>query len=207
MLKLKPPTHAVDGLAVYISATDPAWDSERLTAERDAQVARALTEKQDTYTYPADPEKAALVRESLDLSPVEQAAAVARAPVERYYAGKTRYQLDAADWGADGKPTTARAWLKPGEKPAEFGIRRLGFRAFQEVVEIENSRARLIEACRLGLRSIVADGYKWKAVDDAPAGDEQLEALHEASPALVIEIGVAVLALSRPLDSEAETPR
>ena len=207
MLKIKPPTHAIDGLAVFISATDPAWDFERLAAERDAQVARALAEKQDAYTYPADPEQAALVRASLALSPAEQATALARAPVERYYAGKTRFQPGAPDWAADGSPSTARAYLKAGEKPAEFGLRRLGFRAFQEVVEIENPRARLIEACRLGLRSIKADGYTWKAPGDEPAGDEQLEALHGASPALVTEIGSAVMLLSRPLDHEAETPR
>lgn len=198
MLKLKPPTHAIDGLALFVSSTDPAWDIPRIEAEREAFVRQVVDAAQAKVTVASnDP----------PITAAERAAAVARSPVERYYAGKTRYQLDAPDWGADGKPTTARAWLKPGEKPAEFGIRRLGFRAFQEVVEIENSRARLIEACRLGLRSIVADGYKWKAIDDAPAGDEQLEALHEASPALVIEIGGAVLALSRPLDSEAETPR
>jgi len=198
MLKLKPPTHAIDGLALFVSSTDPAWDIPRIEAEREAFVRQVVDAAQAKVTVASnDP----------PITAAERAAAVARSPVERYYAGKTRYQLDAPDWGADGKPTTARAWLKPGEKPAEFGIRRLGFRAFQEVLEIENSRARLIEACRLGLRSIVADGYKWKAIDDAPAGDEQLEALHEASPALVIEIGGAVLALSRPLDSEAETPR
>lgn len=207
MLKIKPPTHTVDGLAVFISAADPAWDFERLMAERDAQVARALAEKQDAYTYPADPEQAALVRESLALSPTEQAAAIACAPVERYYDGKTRFQPDAPDWAADGSPTTARAFLRAGEKPAEFGLRRLGFRAFQEIVETENPRARLIEACRLGLRSIKADGYTWKAPGDEPAGDEQLEALHGASPALVTEIGGAVLRLSHPLDHEAETPR
>lgn len=195
MLKIKPPTHAIDGLAVFISATDPAWDFERLAAERDAQVARALAEKQTVMDLP------------LDLTRAETQAAIARAPVERYFAGKSRFQLDAPDWAADGSPSTARAYLKAGEKPAEFGLRRLGFRAFQEVVEIENPRARLIEACRLGLRSIKADGYTWKAPGDEPAGDEQLEALHGASPALVTEIGSAVMLLSRPLDHEAETPR
>lgn len=207
MLKLKPPTHTVDGLAVFISATDPAWDFERLTAERDAQVARALAEKQDAHPYPDDAERAALIRASLALSPAEQAVAVARAPVERYYAGKTRLQPDAPDWAADGSPTTARAFLKAGEKPAEFGLRRLGFRAYQEIVEIENPRARLIEACRLGLRSIKADGYSWRPSSDEPAGDEQIEVLHNASPALVTEIGAAVSMLSRPLDPEAEGPR
>ena len=207
MLKIKPPTHTVDGLAVFISMTDPAWDFERLAAERDAQVARALAEKQDAYTYPADPEQAALVRATLALSPAEQSAAVARAPVERYYAGKSRFQLDAPDWAADGSPSTARAFLKAGEKPAEFGLRRLGFRAHQEVAEIENARGRLLEACRLGLRSIKAEGYTWKAPGDEPAGDEQLEALHAANPWLLDEIGASVLMLGRPLDHEAETPR
>lgn len=204
MLKLKPPTHTIDGLAIYIAAHDPAWDFERIAAEREAWNARALAEKQDAYTYP---EQAALVRATLALSPAEQAAALARAPVERYYAGKTRLQPDAPDWAADGSPTTARAFLKAGEKPAEFGLRRLGFRAFQEIVETENPRARLIEACRLGLRSITADGYRWRAAGDEPAGDEQIEVLHNASPALVTEIGTAVLLLSRSLDPEAEGPR
>jgi len=195
MLKIKPPTHNIDGLAVYVSSTDPAWDFERLATERDAQVARALAEKQTVMDLP------------LDLTHAEMAAAIARAPVERYYAGKTRVQLDAPDWAADGSPTTARAYLKPGEKPAEFGLRRLGYRAYQEICETENPRARLIEAARLGLRSIKADGYSWRATGDEPAGDEQIEALHGASPALVTEIGGAVLLLSRPLDNEAETPR
>lgn len=195
MLKIKPPTHAIDGLAVFISATDPAWDFERLAAERDAQVARALAEKQTVMDLP------------LDLTRAETQAAIARAPVERYYAGKSRFQLDAPDWAADGSPSTARAYLKAGEKPAEFGLRRLGFQAFQEIMETEHPRARLIGACRAGLRSIKADGYNWRAAGDEPADDEQLEALHGASPALVTEIGSAVMLLSRPLDHEAETPR
>lgn len=198
MLKLKPPTHAIDGLALFVSSTDPAWDIPRIEAEREAFVRQVVDAAQAKVTVASnDP----------PITAAERAAAVARSPVERYYAGKTRYQLDAPDWGADGKPTTARAWLKPGEKPAEFGIRRLGFRAYQEIAEIDNSRARLIEACRLGLRSITADGYKWKATGDEPASDEQLETLHEASPNLVLEIGGAVLLLSRPLDPEAEGPR
>ena len=94
----------------------------------------------------------------------ESEAAAARAPVERYYAGLTRFQLDAPDWASDGKPTTARAFFKPGERPAEFGLRRLGFRDYQSVIEVEHTRARLVEACRLGLRSIKADGYSWRAL-------------------------------------------
>ena len=199
MIKLKPPTHAIDGLAVFIASTDPVWDLDRTVAEAHAQVNRALVDKQKTVAGPD-----AITAE---LTAAERVAAIARAPVERYYAGKTRFQLDAPDWAADGSPTTARNYLKVGEKPAEFGLRRLSFRAYQEIAELENPRARLVEACRLGLRSITADGYRWRATGDGPAGDEQIEALHEANPALVTEIGGAVLLLSRPLDPEAEGPR
>jgi len=199
MIKLKPPTHAIDGLAVFIASTDPVWDLDRTVAEAHAQVNRALVDKQKTVAGPD-----AITAE---LTAAERVAAIARAPVERYYAGKTRFQLDAPDWAADGSPTTARNYLKAGEKPAEFGLRRLSFRAYQEIAELENPRARLVEACRLGLRSITADGYRWRATGDGPAGDEQIEALHEANPALVTEIGGAVLLLSRPLDPEAEGPR
>ena len=199
MIKLKPPTHAIDGLAVFIASTDPVWDLDRTVAEAHAQVNRALVDKQKTVAGPD-----AITAE---LTAAERVAAIARAPVERYFAGKTRFQLDAPDWAADGSPTTARNYLKAGEKPAEFGLRRLSFRAYQEIAELENPRARLVEACRLGLRSITADGYRWRATGDGPAGDEQIEALHEANPALVTEIGGAVLRLSRPLDPEAEGPR
>ena len=189
MIKLKPPTHAIDGLAVFISSHDPAWDFERIAAERQARIEQV-----------AGP----FVREERS---VEVARAVALSPVERYYAGKTRYQPDAPEWGADGKPTTARAYLRDGERPAEFGLRRLGFRAFQEVAALDEPRARLVEACRLGLRSITADGHRWRATGDGPAPDEQIEVLHTARPDLVTEIGAAVILLSRALDSEAETPR
>lgn len=190
MIKIKPPTHKIDGVAVFISQQDSAWDIDRVTAEREAQIAATAKAK--------SPHK---------LTAEERAAAVARSPVERYYAGRTRYQPDAADRTADGKACTVRDFMKLGERPAEFGLRRLGYRAFQQMTAIAHGRARLIEAARLGLRSITADGYTWQASDEETAGDDQLEALHAARPSLLEEIGAAVINLSRPLDDEAELPR
>lgn len=208
MINIKPPTHRIDGAAVFISRDDPAWDLERIVAEREAWTARALQEKRDAAPYPADPEQAAAIRETIKLTAAEEMAAIARAPVERYFAGKTRYQPGAEEWGADGKPTTVREFLQ--DKPAEFGLRRLGFRAYQEVLEIEATRARLIEAARRGLRSVTSEGYRWAPASMSPlemAADEVLEALHEANPSLLPEIGAAVLNLCRPLDPEVEVPR
>ncbi len=217
MIKIKPPTHKIDGVAVFISQHDSAWDLERVTAEREARLRREALRRLpisadcDHVNGALDAVPAAwcdcFKAELAKLLPAERAAAIAGSPVERYYAGKTRYQPGAPDWTADGKPGCARDFLKPGERPAEFGLRRLGYRAYQTVLAIENNRARLIEAARLGLCSMTADGYTWQAIGDALAGDEQLEALHEANPSLLPEIGAAVLNLSRPLDDEAELPR
>ena len=183
MLKISPPTHQADAAHVlYVSALDGAWDIERITADREKRLARA-----DKGADPSD--------------------AVAACPVVQYHAGKTRGQIDAPAWDADGKPCSAGSFLREGVKPSTFGLRRLGYRAFGEVLGIVEPRARLVAAARLGLRSIDADGYTWAAAGDALATDEQLEALHAANPALLTEIGGAVLALSRPLDNETETPR
>ena len=204
MIKIKPVTHRIDAPAIFVSGVDPAWDLERIQSERAAWIALALEEKRHAYQYPTDPEQAALVRESMTLTKEEAAAAVARSPVERYFAGKTRCQLAAADWSADGKPSCARDFLKA--KPAEFGLRRLDYRSYNEIAETLQTRARLIEACRYGLRSITADGYSWAAKGDELIGEDRLNDLHAANPALLPEIGAAVLALSRPLDPEAELP-
>ena len=58
----------------------------------------------------------------------------------------------------------------------------------------------------MGLRSIIADEYRWTAVGDALAEDEQLEVIHAADPDLLEEIGRAVMQLCRPLDPALETP-
>lgn len=213
MLKLKPPTHRADVPGTYISGRDPAWDNAKSDAHLAAFVANALKDKQDAAVEElrgANPdvtdEAVATVRASVELTDAERKAAVALHPVVRYYSGATRWQPNAPDWGPDGKPITVRDYLKPGVKPAEFQIRRLGLRDYQAVSEIDNTRARFLEACRAGLRAIMSDGYEWVARGDEWATDAQLEAIHEADPELVPDLGTAVLNLCRPL-SEAETFR
>jgi hypothetical protein len=213
MLKIKPPTHKIDGPAVYVSYRDDAWDMPRVEAERDAQRARVLDEvrakAEADYRakHPAaSDEDVAAVRDACVLTVDERDVADTRSPVARYFAGKTRYQLAAPDWDASGAPCCARDFLRPGATPTEFSLARLDWRSYQACVEIENTRARLLEAARLGLRGVKAEGYRWTAKPGETAGDEQLEALHGADPSLPVEIGAAVLMLSRPLDPESELP-
>lgn len=214
MIKLKPPTHKIDAPATYIARGDPAWDTAKIEADLGAYEAAALAAVQDKAVdalVAANPDREvteaerAEVRAGCVLTEDERTKACAGHPWLRYHAGKTRYQPNAPDWGPGGKPCAVRDYLSG--VPAEFVLRRPDFRTFQEVVEISNWRARLVEACRVGLRAIRADGYAWAAKGDERATDEQIEVLHSADPNLVIEIGAAVLALCRPLDPEAELPR
>jgi hypothetical protein len=217
MLKIKPPTHKIDGAAVYVSARDDAWNMPRVEAERDAQRARALeevrakAEAEYRAKHPAaSDEDVAAVRDACVLSLDEREAADARSPVARYFDGKTRYQLSAPDWDASGAPCCARDFLRPGATPAEFSLARLDWRSYYACLETETTQGRLLrllEAARLGLRGVKAEGYRWAAKPGETAGDEQIEALYQADPSLLVDIGAAVLMLSRPLDPDSELPR
>ncbi len=208
MLKLKPPTHKIDAPATYIARGDPAWNIAKVEADLLAYKAAALAAVQDkaVETYVAanagrevTEAEVAEVRAGCVLTDEETHKAYAPHPWLRYYAGKTRYQPNAPDWGPDGKPCTVRDYLSG--TPAEFVLRRPDYRTYTELTEIPGARAGLVEACRVGLRAIRAEGYSWSAAKpDERATDEQLEALHSADPSLIVEIGRAVLTLCRPLD-------
>jgi len=207
MIKLKPPTHKIDAPSTYIARSDPAWNMEKIETDLAAYEAAALAAVQDKAVeayVAANPDREvteaelAEVRAGCVLTEDERTKACAGHPWLRYHAGKSRYQPNAPDWGPDGKPCTVRDYLSGS--PAEFALRRPDFRTFQDVMAVDNWRARLIEACRVGLRAIRAEGYSWTAKGDEHATDDQLEVLHAADPNLVIEIGAAVLTLCRPLD-------
>jgi hypothetical protein len=108
---MKPPQHSIDALPTYIAPNDPAWDFERLSSE---------PFRDDGH------------------------------PWQQYYAGETRYDLDApVRWtevracpcngpdsacekcGGSGREEVRRTnaireYLREGEHPLEFVLRRLG---------------------------------------------------------------------------------
>lgn len=214
MLKIKPPTHKLDAGGIFISLSDPAWDQERYAADMAAFEAAALNEVQDAAVAKfraenqgrelADDELAA-VRAAYVLSEEERHKARGRHPVFRYARGKSRFQPSAPDWGPDGKPCTARDYLKV---PAtEFTIRRLTYRDYQAADEIVGSNARLMEFARLGLKGIKSADFTWQVKGDETVPDEVMQALHDANVALPLEVGAAVVLMCRSLDEEHELPR
>lgn len=206
MLKLKPPTHRIDGAAVFIYRGDPAWDVARIIAECDALEARALCEAQAAAVEALGPdataEDAEAARAGVDLSDAERRIARERHPFERYQQGRTRFQLDAPDHAPDGSPCTVRGYLTG---PAtEFSLCRLKRVAYQAVDELSHSlSAKLTECARLGLRGIRSADYEWQAEPaQAKVPDDVLEALHVCDPVLTFAIGMAVLHLSRGLNTD-----
>ena len=212
-LKLKPPTHRADAPGVFISAHDTAWDNALYLADLQALQGKALAEIQRVaeaahraeHPEATDDEIAAL-RAACKLTKAQDAEAIKLHPVIRYMRGVTRWQPDAPDWDPEGKPCTVRGrYLKPGA--AEFTLRRLKSDAYYAADEIENTGERLKAFARAGLRGVRAGDWTWAAEDtDTRAPDHVIEALFSGGPALLLEIGQAVISLCRPLD-DAETFR
>lgn len=206
MLKIKPPTHKIDGGGIVISSLD-CWDWARVELECKALEEVALGELRDkaAETFLQGNQKASdaevdAVRLSCILSDEERTAAHMRHPVQRYLAGQTRYQPDAPDWDHEGKPITARAYLTG--LPTEFYIRRLSFSDYHRAVEITSTIGRLTAFVRRGLRAIRSpgDGLQWELKREDEVPDDILQALHEANPLLIRELGGACIIYNRPLD-------
>jgi hypothetical protein len=212
-LKIKPPTHKADSLGVFVSVNDPAWNDAVYIADMEALVAAALREKQDAAEaayIAAPPNRAALdgvsiaaVRAAVELTPAEHHKAKGLHPVVRYVTGKTRFQIGADDWTPDRKPCTVRERYLTEGAACEFTLRRLRHDVYQAADEITSTGARLTAFARASLRAVKSPDYNWTAgADETRAPEEVLQVLHDADPALLLEIGTAVIAMCRPLDVE-----
>lgn len=209
-IKIKPPTHKIDAPGILISALD-AWDYERIEKEELELDAHALEEMQvkaiEEARQKADLSEAEIedIKASCILSEEEQGEARAKHPFRRYHSGKTRYQPDAPDTDPAGKPVTVREYLK--EEATEFSVRRLSYQEYQRAHEPVNTVKRFtafLKAALVELRS-PGDGYCWKAkAGELEAPEAVLQAIHDAGPSLLVELGSKVMAYLRPLDEAEE---
>lgn len=204
-IKIKPPTHRIDGGGIAISFAD-CWDWDRVQKELDELELQALQAAVDKALEGKElsEEEAKAVKASVVLSEDEKDAAKNRHPVRRYLRGETRLQPDAPDWDAQGKQVTARDYLLA--TPTEFIVRRLGWADHQRCSEISNTRQRLIAFLRAGLIEIRSEDFNWKRKDGEEIQDDLLQSIHEAGNQLLTEIGSQVVAYNRPLD-ESEGKR
>lgn len=212
-LRIKPPTHAIDRGGIYVSSSD-CWDNPRIDREKEALVLKALKELQEkalaTYASKLDgreltEDEVSEVKASVAMTEEEKLEAISLHPIHRYYAGKTRFQLDAADWDHEGRPVTARDYLTG--HPTEFHVRRIPWAKFRDISAINQVHKRWEEMVRVGLKAIVSMDYNWRIERDTDrVPDEIMQVLHDADHALITWLGIGIASYNRPLD-DAEGKR
>lgn len=141
-----------------------------------------------------------------------------RHPFDRYQAGETRYDLDAA-MTYRGQAVTVRQYLREGAEPTVFRLRRVSgddrYRLIATGAQLDpttssrDEHSALWALCRLGLVE-VTDGFNGPAWDLHRTANGLTEAavqtLYDVRPRLPIDIGWAVFHAAAPL-SEAEGKR
>jgi hypothetical protein len=171
----RPPTHRIDAPIVLVLLDDPAWDFERIKAEQ--------TEMEKAGEDPK------------------------RHPYVVYQSGASRYDLEATS-KVLGHPRCAQDYLDESKSPARIKLRRLSYKQYYEV-ETCLRRDALEEgyllACRYGLDSIDASGWKVSRGPDGKVDDETMQAITDEDPNAPIRIGAsAYLASKRLSDAEGK---
>lgn len=216
MIRLKPPSHSVDRGGVFIPKSDDAWDRDVMAADSVAVATKALAEYRDTVEakYRANQggrevtaEEVTALRESCFLSEEQLEAAIDTLPFSRYFHCETRYDIDCPDWDGEGKPCTVASRYLTKNKPTKFYLRRLRPSDYHRTEELGDTRERVLEFCRLGLRGIDSDDFTWRVGDsEKKASEDIIQAIQDTDVSLPLQIGYAVIMFCRKL-SKAETFR
>ncbi len=139
-----------------------------------------------------------------------------RHPVDAYYSGETRYDLDAVST-VDGQAVTVRDYLRAGATPTVFTLRRdaqLALQRAQAISVVGDAPAWTAAMWSLARHGLVeaADGFtsgapgaRWplEGGGPRPLTDADLQLLHDLGDGLLAAIGTAVFHANAPL-SEAE---
>lgn len=186
---LRPPHYAADKSGHFIYRGDSSIDWERYErelAEMGAAAEQLLQEK-----------PGADIRH---LTPSEH-------PLERYWAGAHRFDLDAVDYHL-GKPVTIRDYFSKGE-PTIFVFKRLSsdeyttcmamrmqaYRVRPDRPEPDEVKIHLAanRACRFGLADIIGGPYKLTRDSDGGVSEDIMVKLQEENQYLPVGLGNAIL--------------
>ena len=137
----------------------------------------------------------------------------ARHPIDDYYAGATRYDLDAP-MTLSGQTVMIRDYLREGSTPTVFRLRRVSGLERQQLSAVhKDPQARLPALWRLAKLGVVdvTDGFSGAPWDlqggqALPLSEADMQALYDASASLPEDLGYAVYFVSAPL-SEVEAGR
>lgn len=128
----------------------------------------------------------------------------AQHPIERYYAGETRYDLQAAEI-LFGDAVTAGSYFDSSKEPERFTIRRLDWAQWHAVMglieQAQFGQAQLL-AARYGIASVENSPIKLSGAQAGMLTHEDMQRLFDADPALPSALGFAVWKYSRPLTDQ-----
>lgn len=126
-------------------------------------------------------------------------------PIERYYGGKTRYDLDAVD-ELFGQPVCARNYFDGSKDPERWTLRRLDWAQWNSCYALIHDKqfiAGQLLACRVGVAGVENSPLKLSGAASGMLSHEDMQGLHEADSGLITSLGWAVWQYSREL-SESE---
>lgn len=178
-MALQLPTHRVDAPITYVSLNDPCWDWERVDDE-----IKAAAEDPPSGAPGADIH-----------------------PVHRYFAGVSRYDLDAPfHWR--GGVCRASDYFREGEPPWLFQLRRLSYRelaAFKDAMQ-RGPETAAVDLCRLVLERIDGPGAPELRRANGRLTDRDMEMLHSLDHELAGNCGSAAYRASQTLtDAEKKS--
>lgn len=123
-------------------------------------------------------------------------------PLERYYRGKTRYDLDASDL-LFGVETSPRTYFNL-ESPEMWSLRRLDWAQYHKVMSLISSgdidQGQLL-AARFGVSGVENSTLKLKGAEAGLLSNEDMQAIFDADVGLLSSLGYAVWMYSQPLSS------
>lgn len=122
-------------------------------------------------------------------------------PIERYYAGKTRYDLDAPDT-LFGQTVCARDYFDSSKNPEKWTLRRLDWAQWHKVASLiaadDFDQGQLL-AARYGVKSIENSPITLKGAEAGCLTHEDMQKIHDAEIGLLAGLGFAVWKYSEPL--------
>jgi len=125
-------------------------------------------------------------------------------PVQRYWAGKDRYDLDAPVTMPDGSVATARDYLDETKRPEEYIIRRLSPQEWERVQTAYSQDGVWLRAARIATEmALVAVKGSPQAMPVNKRGhvtEEDVQILFDLG--ILVPLGLAAYMHSRPLTTE-----
>jgi len=126
-------------------------------------------------------------------------------PIERYYSGATRYDLQATEILFGQKVSPADYYNFRDDQPEKWILRRLSWDQWHRVmalVESGNLSEAQLLACRYGISEVQNSPIKLEGAQAGMLTHADMQRIHDADAGLALLLGFAAWMYSRPLSDQ-----